>query len=224
MIAISDQAFKTLEHVTLQEPYRILFGPSLHVLKVLGQFDGTFQIGQITSTETVFIVSGLKMNFLAIKSLQLLQQVSSVFLLEQTIREKFPMVFQGLGTLGAPYTIKGAQPYAFVCPSNIPFALRDKVRDELHRMESMGVIKKITEPSEWCAGIVVVLKSTEAVRICVDLNLLNTSVLREPYTIPTVDKTLAQLPGATIFSKVNANSGFWQIPLAAIYYLISPFV
>ena len=35
------------------------------------------------------------------------------------------------------------------------------------------------------------------------------------YPIPKVDKTLAQLSGATLFSKLDANSGFWQIPLAA---------
>ena len=147
-----------------------------------------------------------------IKSLQLLQQVYSASLLERTIRETFLKVFQGLGV---PYAIllkEGAKPYALCAPRNIPFALRDKVRKELHRMESMGVIKKVTEPSEWCAGIVVVPKSTGAVRICVDLKPLNTSVLREPHdhSIPTVDETLAQLSGVTIFSKIDANLGFWQ--------------
>ena len=32
--------------------------------------------------------------------------------------------------------------------------------------------------------------------------------------MPKVDDTLAQLAGAKIFSKLDANSGFWQIPLA----------
>ena len=81
-------------------------------------------------------------------------------------------------------------------------------------MEGMGVIKKITEPSEWCAGIVIVPKSTGAVRICIDLKPLNTSVLWEPHPIQMVDETLAQLSGVTIFNKVDANSGFSQIPLA----------
>ena len=50
-----------------------------------------------------------------------------------------------------------------------------------------------------------------AVRVCVDLKK---SVLREPHPIPSVDDTLAHLTGATVFSKVDANSGFWQIPLS----------
>lgn len=32
--------------------------------------------------------------------------------------------------------------------------------------------------------------------------------------LPKVDDTLAQLAGAKVFSKLDANSGFWQIPLA----------
>ena len=60
--------------------------------------------------------------------------------------------------------------------------------------------------------MVVVPKRSGDVHICVDLKPLNECVLRE--VIPKVDDTLAQLSGASIFSKLDANSGFWQIPLA----------
>ena len=36
------------------------------------------------------------------------------------------------------------------------------------------------------------------------------NVLREVHPIPKVDETLAQLSGATLFSKLDANSGFWH--------------
>ena len=62
--------------------------------------------------------------------------------------------------------------------------------------------------------MVVVPKKTGAVRICVNLKPLNESVLREVHPIPRVNEALAQLAGATIFSKLDANSGFWQIPLS----------
>ena len=82
-------------------------------------------------------------------------------------------------------------------------------------MEALGVISKVKDPTPWCAGMVVVPKKTGAVRICVDLKPLNESVLREVHPIPRVDEALAQLTGATIFSKLDANSGFWQIPLSS---------
>ena len=48
----------------------------------------------------------------------------------------------------------------------------------------------------------------------VDLTRLNDSVCRERHPLPVVDQILAQLAGAKIFSKLDANSGFWQIPLS----------
>ena len=59
--------------------------------------------------------------------------------------------------------------------------------------------------------MVVAPKPSEDPRICERLNL---NVLREYHPLPNVDETLAQLAGATKFSKLNADSGFWQIPFA----------
>ena len=80
-------------------------------------------------------------------------------------------------------------------------------------MESLGVISQIDKPSPWCAGMVVVPKPSGKVRICVDMKPLNENVMREFHPLPAVDETLAQLSGAKIFTKLDANAGFWQIPL-----------
>ena len=45
-------------------------------------------------------------------------------------------------------------------------------------------------------------------------HLLNEYVLQEVHLLSEVEETLAQLSGATVFSKVDANCGFWQILLA----------
>ena len=42
-----------------------------------------------------------------------------------------------------------------------------KVKEELSQMEQMGIISKVDEPTEWCAGMVVVPKANGKVRICV---------------------------------------------------------
>ena len=94
-------------------------------------------------------------------------------------------------------------------------------------MQSLGVISPVEEPTPWCVGMVVVPKPSGAVRICVDYHHLNESVLREVHPQPKVDATLAQLAGAMIFSKVDANCGFWQIPLSeesrSLTTFINPF-
>ena len=91
-------------------------------------------------------------------------------------------------------------------------------------MEALGVISKVEEPTPWCAGMVVVPKKFGKIRICVDLKPLNESVLRETHLIPKVNETLAQLAGATVFSKLDANSGFWQIPLKRDARLLTTFI
>ena len=91
----------------------------------------------------------------------------------------------------------------------MPLPLRQKVEDKLNRMESMGVISKVDSPTPWCAGMVVAPKKSGAIRICVDLKPLNQNVMREVHPLPKVDNTLAQLTGAKLFSKLDANSGFW---------------
>ena len=106
----------------------------------------------------------------------------------------------------------------------MPIPMRKKVKEELDRMESMGVITTVSEPTPWCAGMVVVPKKSGKVRICVDLKPLNKGVMRETHPIPKVDNTLAQLTGATVFSKLDANSGFWQIPLAKKSRLLTTFI
>ena len=57
-------------------------------------------------------------------------------------------------------------------------------------------------------------KPSGKVRICVDMKPLNKNVTREFHPLPAIDETLAQLSGARIFTKLDGNAGFWQIPLA----------
>jgi len=52
-------------------------------------------------------------------------------------------------------------------PRRRPVALREKVLEELQRMEQMGVIAKQTEPTEWVDSIEPVVTSKKT-HICVD--------------------------------------------------------
>ena len=61
--------------------------------------------------------------------------------------------------------------------------------------------------------MVVVPKGNDKVRICLDPLKLNENIIREAYPLPSVDQSLAQLSGSKVFTKLDCNSGFWQIPL-----------
>ena len=134
----------------------------------------------------------------------------------QSWEKKFPKVFQGLGTLPGDYHIQlkpDVQPFTLFTACHLPLPLSPKVAEKLGEMEKAGIISKVTEPTPCCAGMVVAPKKCGNIRICVDLKPLNLSVLREVHPLPKMDETLAQLSGAKVFSKLDANSGFWQIPL-----------
>ena len=80
-------------------------------------------------------------------------------------------------------------------------------------MSSHTTISSVDDAPPWCAEMVVVSKPSGAVTIFVDLTHLNQNVIREYHPLPNIDDTLAQLTVARKFTKLDANSGFWQIPL-----------
>ena len=57
-------------------------------------------------------------------------------------------------------------------------------------------------------------KPNEDIQICVDLTKLNESICREKHILPLVEQILAQLGNSTVYTKLDANAGFWQIKLS----------
>ena len=228
--AVSEEFFRKLKGKDLKEPSRLLYGSGRQPLDVLGQFTERLHYKQKSSLQKIFVVKGLRTNLLglpAITSLDLAARVDTTIDYSSLVNESFPNVFQGLGNLGEPYEIQlkpDAKPWALYTPRTIPLPLRSKVQEELSKMESLGVISRVDQPTPWCAGMVAVPKKSGAIRICVDLKHLNEDVLREVHPLPKVDDTLAQLTGATVFSKLDANSGFWQIPLSHNSRLLTTFI
>ena len=54
-------------------------------------------------------------------------------------------------------------------PRRVAIPLLSKVEAEIKKIEKLGVIVPVEEPTEWCSGMVVVPKPNGQVRICVDL-------------------------------------------------------
>ena len=114
--------------------------------------------------------------------------------------------------------------FAYTIQGKFAHPLLTKVKSQIEAMLEQGVISPVTTPTEWCAGIVPVLKPNGKVRICVDLTELNKAVQREVHPMPSVDKSLAKLGNSKVFSKLDANSGFWQLPVDEESSLLTTFV
>ena len=214
---ISEDQWKSLGMSEVKPPSKKLHGPDNKLLNVRGKIHATLSYRGRQCTQPVFIVKHLQHSLLGLPAIQALNILAQVQAVSTPIPEQYPALFTGLGTFkGSSYEIQlkpNAKPCALFTPRNVPLPLRKKVQEELTRMESLGVISRVDEPTPWCAGMVVVPKKSGSVRICVDFRPLNDNVLREVHPLPKVAETLAQLAGATVFSKLDANCGFWQIPL-----------
>ena len=111
---------------------------------------------------------------------------------------------------------ENAKPFCVNTPRSVPYAYRDKLKAELDLLQSQGIIAPITEPTEWCAPIVVTpKKDTNDIRMCVDLSRLNKYVRRERYQSATPTQAVADIAAdnAKVFTKLDAMKGYHQCPL-----------
>lgn len=95
----------------------------------------------------------------------------------------------------------------------IPYALLLRVKSELDRMQKMGIIEPVTEPTDWVSQMVMVGKKDGSLRICLNPQPLNRAIKREHFQFPTIDEISAKLSGAKYFCKLDAQSGFWILQL-----------
>lgn len=126
----------------------------------------------------------------------------------------FPELVRTTGTLPGKYTIK-IQPNAkgVVHPvRRQPATLKEKIVQKLHEMEEDGYIARVEQPTEWVSSMVAVYRG-DKIRICIDPSDLNKVIKREHYPMRTVEEVVASMPGAQIFSVLDAKSGFLQIEL-----------
>ena len=89
---------------------------------------------------------------------------------------------------------ENAKQFCLTAPRAIPYPYRDKVKQTLDKMVKDGVIKPVTEPTEWCAPIVVAPeKGSTEIRLCVGLSKLSKFVKRERYQSPTPHEAVADI-------------------------------
>lgn len=94
-----------------------------------------------------------------------------------------------------------------------PYAVRDKVRDELKRLVDEGIIEP-TDSSEWVNPLVIVgKKSSDSIRICTDLSALNQNIVVDCHPIPHMEELVHSMSSAKVFSTLDLKPACNQIPL-----------
>ena len=248
-VSVMPESIYKSSYGTLSVPDKELVGAGDVPLVTLGCAVMNLTLNETIVKERVYVVRGaskLLLGIPAIRSLGLIHEIPGTYSvkvvhhmpdhhplrsgIKEEIVKQYPTLFKGLGKLEGEHTIhlkEGATPFCLTTPRRVPLPLMKKVQEEIERMLQLDVIEPVDEPTEWCSPIVVVPKADGRVRICVDLTKLNQAVRREVYHMPTVEETLGSLTEGSVFSKLDANSGFHQIVLnpesAKLTTFITPF-
>ena len=98
-----------------------------------------------------------------------------------------------------------------VPPRRIPANYHLEVEKQIQTMLKEGIIEESSSP--WLAPAVFVRKKTGDIRICVDYRELNKRTVKDAYPLPRPDEVQDRLAGSTIFSTLDLQSGYWQLPV-----------
>ena len=149
------------------------------------------------------------------------QHIKSV----EDLELRYPDCFEGLGKFPGKQklTIDQNVPPVIHAPRRAPVQLRDKIKAELDRMQTLGVIRPVEEPTDWVSSITYVPKPDGSLRICLDPKDVNNALKRSQHHIPTVDELTHRFAQAKVFSKLDAKSGYWCIELDEDSQLLTTF-
>jgi hypothetical protein len=88
---------------------------------------------------------------------------------------------------------------------------RKIMEEEIERMLRLHVIQPSV--STWASPVVPVSKADGSTRFCVDYRKLNDLTVRDSFPLPRFGDTLDSIGAETIFTKLDARAGFWQVPV-----------
>ena len=139
-------------------------------------------------------------------------------LTKEQVLTKYKKVFTGLGRLKVkPVKIHlrpNAQPEQAPI-RRVPVAIRQKFKEELQSMVQQKTIRKLDKnvAPPWLNSFVNVGKEDGHLRVCIDPTKLNPHIIRPVCNSYTLDEISYMIKDAKVLTVVDANKGFFQVPL-----------
>jgi hypothetical protein len=88
----------------------------------------------------------------------------------------------------------------------------EELRRQLQELIDKGYIRPSVSP--YGAPVLFARKKDGTLRLCIDYRALNKISVKNKYPLPRIDDLLDQLSGATVFSKIDLQSGYHQVRVA----------
>ena len=147
---------------------------------------------------------------------------------KQHILELFPELFDGIGTMKDAEVILDVNPDiepVVQPPHKIPQAMVKPLKCEIDRMLELGVIHKldINEATDWVHNLVLVRKPNGKLRVCLDPRTINKALRFNVHNSCTFQDISSSIRGVKKISKIDANSGFWTLPMSQESQLLTTF-
>ena len=92
-----------------------------------------------------------------------------------------------------------------------PLCFANEEEAHLQKMLDAGVIQPSI--SEWASAPVLIRKRDGGVRWCIDYRCLNSLTVKDTFPLPLIDQCLDTLADNLWFSKLDANSAYWQVKI-----------
>ncbi|GJP30951.1 hypothetical protein CLOM_g7514 [Closterium sp. NIES-68] len=105
----------------------------------------------------------------------------------------------------------GSKP-TFRAPYQLSSTELTDMKKQIEYLLAKGLIRPSTSP--YGAPVLFTPKPDGSLRMCIDYRALNKQFIKTKYPISRIDDLLDQLRGATVFSKLDLRSGYWQIRMA----------
>ena len=98
-------------------------------------------------------------------------------------------------------------------PRKCPTTLCPKVKEHLNKMECLGVITHVDEPTDWVSSITYIQKANGKLCLCLDPCDLNEAIHQDHHKTPTVEEVAHEFVHSHYFTKLDACHGYWSIIL-----------
>ncbi|KAL4340163.1 hypothetical protein GQ457_08G032970 [Hibiscus cannabinus] len=89
-----------------------------------------------------------------------------------------------------------------------PIELKE-LKEQLEDLQDKGFIRPSTSP--WGALVLFVKKKDGSMRLCIDYRQLNRVRIKNKYPLPRIEDLFDQLRDASVFSKIDLRSGYYQM-------------
>ena len=94
-----------------------------------------------------------------------------------------------------------------------PLSVGENVTSELERLTKMEIVTPVDTQTDLISRCVVVAKSNNKIRLCIDPKPLNKALKRNDYATPAIYDVLPDLQEARYFTHLDAKNGLWHVQL-----------